>query len=277
MGWIKELRLEIFDSHIHLDIMMAREIEGVRDFFRENRMGGIVWSFNQKIEEPEGLVQYFEGLHRMARDFQSEGIPIYYLVGVHPRCFSHQMANLSNLRERLWFIYEQFLCRKECLGIGEIGLEKGTQEEERILRAQLELAPLIRRYGKRIGIHTPRRDKENITRKTLDIIMEYPFLKGDILVDHCTPRTIGMVLSEGLFVGVTMSPVKCQIHDLIEILTSFPEGAEMICLNTDASEIYWNLLEVAESNLIDNSVKELLLRENALKFWRVPWPGRMEK
>jgi len=267
----------IFDSHIHLDIMLAREMEGVRDFFRANRMGGLIWSFNKMVDEPEGLIQYLQGLDQIACDFQKDGIPVYYLVGIHPRCIHFKMSALPELSKHLESIYEQFLSRKECLGIGEIGLEKGTEDEEKILRAQLELESIVRRYGKRMGIHTPRKDKENITIRTIEILRDYPSLKGEILVDHCTPRTIGMVLSEGYFAGVTMSPVKCQIADLLTILDVFPEEKNRICLNTDAGEIYRDLIEVAGSERIDKSIKDRLLRENALEFWRVPVAGGNER
>ncbi len=53
----------------------------------------------------------------------------------------------------------------KCLGIGEIGLDGYDQDQEKIFIEQLDWCINYLPENKRIGIHTPRNNKYEITKK----------------------------------------------------------------------------------------------------------------
>ena len=92
---------------------------------------------------------------------------------------------------------------------------------------------------------------------------------GDmVVVDHCTPETIGDVLSRGLWAGVTVSPIKSAIEDVRKITNNHPESLERIMLNTDSGSIFYeDLHELYRSGDLDGEIKKRICRENALCFF----------
>ena len=157
-----------------------------------------------------------------------------------------------------------------CLGIGEIGLETGSLREVEILLAHLELADELADRGKVFGIHTPRGNKAKVTSQTLDLLKSYFDYKERIVIDHCTPRIIGEVLSAGFWAGVTLSPVKASAEDVIEMVCRYENSLSRIMLNTDSgTQFFDSLYTFIRGANLDMEIKEKITRSNAQRFYSI--------
>jgi len=126
----------------------------------------------------------------------------------------------------------EMLERPNVVGVGEIGLHKCTDGEVTTLLALIDLALKHRQL---MLFHTPHlEDKLKGTRMILDI------LGGDdrvdparVCVDHCEEHTIGRVLDQGYWAGITLYPTTKatpeRAADMVEI-----HGPERILVNSSA-------------------------------------------
>jgi uncharacterized protein len=145
-------------------------------------------------------------------------------------CINSKEAGDVKLAEEVIALIPKFLGRPNVLGIGEIGLNKNSRNELRVLEMQVELAA---RHQQLILVHTPHlEDKLKGTRLILDV------LKGDqrihperVIIDHVEEHTVEMVLDCGMWAGMTLYPeTKCTPARAIDILETF--GRERLLLNS---------------------------------------------
>ena len=153
------------------------------------------------------------------------GLPHYAWLCINPK-ESEDMV----LAKEVISIIPEFLARPNVLGIGEIGLNKNTRNELKILERHVDLAA---KHGQMILVHTPHlEDKLKGTRLILDVI------KGDkrisperVIIDHVEEHTAKMVLDTGMWAGMTLYPEsKCTPARAIDILENY--GAERIWMNS---------------------------------------------
>src|SRR6202020_2514880 len=100
------------------------------------------------------------------------------------------------LAEEVISLIPQFLGRPNVLGIGEIGLNKNSRNELRVLELQVELAA---KHEQLILVHTPHlEDKRKGTRLILDVIKNDKRIKPErVIIDHVEEHTVKMVLDCG--------------------------------------------------------------------------------
>jgi predicted metal-dependent TIM-barrel fold hydrolase len=116
------------------------------------------------------------------------------------------------------------------LGIGEIGLNKNTRNELKILERHVDLAA---KHGQMILVHTPHlEDKLKGTRLILDVIQSDKRIAPEhVIIDHVEEHTVEMVLDTGMWAGMTLYPEsKCTPARAIDILENY--GAERIWMNS---------------------------------------------
>jgi predicted metal-dependent TIM-barrel fold hydrolase len=124
----------------------------------------------------------------------------------------------------------EFLDRPNVLGIGEIGLNRNTRNELRILEEHVALAV---RHDQLILVHTPHlEDKLKGTRLILDLLRAHPGVRpGRVIIDHVEEHTIQQVLDAGFWAGITLYPDSKssppRAVDMLEIC-----GRERIWLNS---------------------------------------------
>ncbi len=153
------------------------------------------------------------------------GLPHYCWLCINPK-----ESEDMKLAEEVLSIIPEFLARPNVLGIGEIGLNKNTRNELKILERHVDLAA---KHGQMILVHTPHlEDKLKGTRLILDVI------KGDkrisperVIIDHVEEHTAAMVLDTGMWAGMTLYPEsKCTPARAIDILENY--GNERIWMNS---------------------------------------------
>jgi uncharacterized protein len=111
-----------------------------------------------------------------------------------------------------------FLDRTNVLGIGEIGLNKNSRNELKVLEWHVELAA---RYDQLVLVHTPHlEDKLKGTRLILDVLKAEPRIRPErVIIDHVEEHTVRMVMDRGHWAGMTLYPVtKCTPARAVDIL-----------------------------------------------------------
>ena len=174
----------------------------------------------------DGFFDYFAQLteHEPKRAAKF-GLPHFTWLCINPK-ESEDVA----LAAEVIGIIPKFLDRPTVLGIGEIGLNKNSRNEMKVLEMHVDLAARLHQL---ILVHTPHlEDKLKGTRLILDV------LKGDrrirperCIIDHVEEHTVGMVLDAGFWAGMTLYPeTKCTGARAIDIVEKF--GAERLWMNS---------------------------------------------
>ena len=124
----------------------------------------------------------------------------------------------------------EFLGRPNVLGIGEIGLNKNSRNELKVLEMHVDLAA---RENQLILVHTPHlEDKLKGTRLILDVLKSDSRIQpGRVLIDHVEEHTARMVLDAGHWGGMTLYPIsKCTPARAVDMLDVF--GSDRLWMNS---------------------------------------------
>ena len=144
-------------------------------------------------------------------------------------CINPKESEDLKLADDVLAIIPKFLDRPNVLGIGEIGLNKNSRNELKVLEKHVNLAA---EHGQLILVHTPHlEDKFKGTRLIVDLI------KGDrriqperVIIDHVEEHTVKLVLDAGLWAGMTLYPEsKCSPARAIDMVEMY--GSERIWMN----------------------------------------------
>jgi predicted metal-dependent TIM-barrel fold hydrolase len=145
-------------------------------------------------------------------------------------CINSKEAENVRLAEEVIALVPNFLNRPNVLGIGEIGLNKNSKNEMRVLELQVELAA---KFNQLILVHTPHlEDKLKGTRLILDVLRNDKRIKPRrVIIDHVEEHTVELVLDAGMWAGMTLYPeTKCSPARAIDILEIY--GNERLWLNS---------------------------------------------
>jgi predicted metal-dependent TIM-barrel fold hydrolase len=145
-------------------------------------------------------------------------------------CINPKESEDVKLAEEVIGIIPRYLDRPNVLGIGEIGLNKNSRNEVRVLELQVDLAA---RHDQLILVHTPHlEDKWKGTRLILDVIRNHRRIRPErVIIDHVEEHTIEMVLDAGMWAGMTLYPEsKCSSPRAIDMVEQF--GQERLWMNS---------------------------------------------
>jgi len=145
-------------------------------------------------------------------------------------CINSKEAEDVKLAEEVIALIPKFLNRPNVLGIGEIGLNKNSRNELRVLEMQVDLAA---RHEQLILVHTPHlEDKSKGTRLILDVLKSDKRIQPErVIIDHVEEHTVELVLNAGMWAGMTLYPeTKCTPARAIDILETY--GSEKIWMNS---------------------------------------------
>jgi len=153
------------------------------------------------------------------------GLPHYTWLCINPK----ESEDLKLADEVLSIILEFMDC-PNVLGIGEIGLNKNSRNEMLVLEKHIDLAAS---NDQLILVHTPHlEDKRKGTRLILDVLKSDSRIRPErCIIDHVEEHTVGMVLDDGFWAGMTLYPeTKCTSNRAIDILELY--GNERIWMNS---------------------------------------------
>jgi predicted metal-dependent TIM-barrel fold hydrolase len=88
----------------------------------------------------------------------------------------------------------EFLAKPNVLGIGEIGLNRNTRNELKVLEQHVDLAV---KHDQLILVHTPHlEDKLKGTRLIVDLLLSHKGVKpGRVIIDHVEEHTVNYILA----------------------------------------------------------------------------------
>jgi predicted metal-dependent TIM-barrel fold hydrolase len=209
---------------------------------------------------------YFEQL----TDFEPRraaryGIQHYTWLALNPK-----EAEDRELAREVLSLIPEFLTRANVLGIGEIGLNRVTHNELATFVDQVHLAL---HHDQLMLIHTPHlEDKYKGTRLILDALAaERRVAPPRVLIDHAEEHTIGTILDQGFWAGITLYPqTKVSPGRAIDMIEMF--GADRVCV---ASACDWGpsnptaiphfILEMRRRGHSDALIHKLV-HENPVQF-----------
>ena len=153
------------------------------------------------------------------------GIDHYAAVSVNPK-----EAEDTALAQEVIDGMGEYLDHPRCVAIGEIGFNNITDNEEKVFRAQLELAqardiPII--------IHLPHFHKPEGSRRTLAILHEMQLDTDKLLIDHNTEETMPLLRDSGCFLGLTVYPISKLTPERVSNIIR-EHGAERVMVNGSA-------------------------------------------
>ena len=175
---------------------------------------------------PQGFYDYFCQL----TDYEPKRAAKYGLRHFSWLCINPKESEDVQLAEEVIDLIPPFLQRPGVLGIGEIGLNKNSRNELKVLERHIDLAA---RHDQLILVHTPHlEDKLKGTRLTLDALRADARIKPErVIIDHVEEHTVRMVLDRGHWAGMTLYPVsKCTSARVVDILDCF--GTERLWMNS---------------------------------------------
>jgi predicted metal-dependent TIM-barrel fold hydrolase len=145
-------------------------------------------------------------------------------------CLNPKEAEDVRLAEAVLALIPGFLDRPNVLGLGEIGLNRNTRNELRVLEMHVDLAA---RHGQLVLVHTPHlEDKLKGTRLILEVLKAESRLRPErVIIDHVEEHTIKLVLDAGFWAGLTLYPeTKCTPARAIDMVERY--GLERVWLNS---------------------------------------------
>ncbi len=217
--------MKYIDPHIH---MVSRTTD---DYVRMQQAGCVAvtepafWAGFDR-SSAAGFYDYFKQLTvtEPARA-ANYGIKHYSWICINPK----EAEDVGFARE-VMSIMPEFMEAQNVLGVGEVGLNKNSKNEMKVLEEQIGMAAAGDHL---LLVHTPHlEDKLKGTRLIMDAIKR----NGDIdpsrvLIDHVEEHTAGEVLSKGYWAGMTLYPdTKCtpaRAADMVEMY-----GGERLWINS---------------------------------------------
>lgn len=145
-------------------------------------------------------------------------------------CINPKESEDTKLAEEVLAVIPEFIDKPNVLGIGEIGLNKNSRNELKVLEQHVDLAA---KHDQLILVHTPHlEDKRKGTRLILDVLKNDSRIKPErCIIDHVEEHTAKMVLDEGFWAGMTLYPeTKCTAARAIDILEYY--GTDRIWMNS---------------------------------------------
>lgn len=217
----------MFDTHAHMDTRPYEDFElmGVAGITEVLTLA----HDPMRMSSADVLLDHFHKLvHDEVRRGAENGVNVHVGLGIHPRSINAQVDD--TLRA-----LPEYLSHPDVVAVGEIGLERCSEVEERVFRAQLEID-----YYPKV-IHTPRRGKREALQRIIAIIDDVG--AKDVVIDHVDEATIDLVLEAGTYVGITVQPGKASVREAVELIKAYSETQFVV--NSDMSAQQSDCLAVA--------------------------------
>lgn len=216
--------MRIFDPHIHMTSRTTDDYRAMYDAGVRAVTEPAFW-LGQPRTSVDSFLDYFDGLLGWERFRASRfGIAHHATIGLNPK--EANDPRCIGVLEKL----PRYLAKDGVVAVGETGFDSMTPEEEFAFVRQLELAG---EHDLPAMVHTPHRDKEAGTRRTLEIVAQSGLDAADVVVDHLNERTVDMVLDSGSWAAFSIYPdTKMSPDRMVTILQRV--GLERVMVNSAA-------------------------------------------
>ena len=205
------------DAHTHAHTLPRRDLELM---YLANIREIVICNFVPLVEHAETLIDHFKELIHVHKPRLMEiGFKVYVFIGIHPR-------NIPEGWQRILPVLEDYAVKGTIQGIGEIGLETGSNIEIEVLREQLKIA---KEYKLPVVIHTPKNNRINIVKRIIQTIKEVGVETDKIVIDHVNDDIIDLVNDIGAIPGLSIKPGFLTPSKIAENIEKYKNGV----LNSD--------------------------------------------
>ena len=260
--------MRIFDPHIHMTSRTTDDYEAMYSAGVRALVEPAFW-LGQPRTTVGSFTDYFDSLIGWERFRAAQfGIRHHCTIALNPK-----EANDPRCAEVL-DVLPRYLAKDGVVAVGEVGFDSMTVEEEKAFVRQLELAV---EFELPAMVHTPHRDKEQGTRRTLELVEQSGLAPGMVVVDHLNEVTVDQVDDAGCWIGFSIYPdTKMDEHRMVAILQRRVEmgrGLDRVLVNSAADWGRSDPLKTAktgaamlEAGFSDDDVDTVLWR-NPVEFF----------
>ena len=217
--------MKIIDPHVHMTSRTTDDYEAMAGAGIVAIVEPAFW-LGQPRTTVGSFVDYFNSLLGWERFRASQfGIKHFCTMGLNPK-----EANNPRLADDVMALLPRYLVKDGVVAVGEIGFDDQTDEEEKYLARQVELA---REYDLPVLIHTPHRDKKKGTERSIALVRSLKFPEERVLIDHNNEETLPLVLETGCWAGHTIYPnTKMDENRMAALVKRY--GTDRIIVNSAA-------------------------------------------
>jgi predicted metal-dependent TIM-barrel fold hydrolase len=216
--------MRIFDPHIH---MTSRTTDDYRRMAAAGVQAVVEPAFwlGQPRTNPGSFTDYFDSLVGWEPFRAGQfGVRHHATIALNPK-----EANDPRCRPVLDLL-PRYLEKDGVVAVGEVGYDAMTPAEDEVFAAQLALAIA---HDLPALVHTPHRDKERGTERSLAVVTESGLDPGRVLVDHLNEVTVARARDAGVWLGFSIYPdTKMSPDRMVEILRGY--GLERMLVNSAA-------------------------------------------
>ena len=221
--------MRIFDPHIHMTSRTTDDYEAMYAAGVRALVEPAFW-LGQPRTTVGSFTDYFDALVGWERFRAAQfGIAHHCTIALNPK-----EANDPRCAEVL-DVLPRYLAKDGVVAVGEVGFDSMTAAEEKAFVRQLELAV---EFELPAMVHTPHRDKEQGTRRTLELVADSGLAPGMVVVDHLNEVTVDQVDDAGCWMGFSIYPdTKMDEHRMVAILQRRVElgrGLDRVLVNSAA-------------------------------------------
>lgn len=257
--------MRIIDPHTHMVTRVTDDYERMAEAGVEAVVEPSFWLGSPRTSAGT-FVDYFEHIigfeTQRAKQF---GIDHFCTISLNPR-----EANNELLAAEVLPLVEKFCQRETVVGIGEIGLDRQTDAEERVFRLQLHLA---KTHKLPVIIHLPHQFKKLGAERTLKIVADEDMDPAKTLLDHNTEETMSLYEGASWWRGLTIYAVtKLTVERAANIVEQY--GVERLMVNSSAD---WGVsdplsvpklaVELKRRGYPRDKIEQLVFR-NPIEFYR---------
>src|SRR5690625_2395204 len=216
--------MRIFDPHIHMTSRTTNDYEAMYAAGVRALVEPAFW-LGQPRTSVDSFCDYFDSIVGWERFRASQfGIAHNCTIALNPK-----EANDPRCVDVL-DILPRYLAKDGVVAVGEVGFDSMTADEEKAFDRQLALAA---EFELPVMVHTPHRDKEAGTRRTLDLVASSNVPAEHVLVDHLNEVTVGQVAETGCWMGFSVYPdTKMDEHRMVRIMQD--HGLDRVLVNSAA-------------------------------------------
>jgi predicted metal-dependent TIM-barrel fold hydrolase len=219
--------MRIIDPHLHTDRMKGKDLETLS-----------VAGVEGAILPTPHLLPWMVSADSLFRlwdnflDFQikhprSLGIDVKVTLGVPFYGMEHEAID-SCLKKM-----PDFLKHEAVVGLGEIGLDAGIENEEELFRIHLNIA---KEHEMPIIVHTPTPHEpqaSTVLDQIIQVIKEEDFPIERAVLDHTGFNTLQTRLDSGAMVGLSICYDKLNPDEAAQVIGDNPEKRERFLLNSE--------------------------------------------